>query len=141
MVKAIFTYTIIIVGIMVLLYAAGINTSMGTVLGQFGIKKPSDVSNFESISFSEFIKDHMIELAAGSGALIIGTLVSGAFVIGVSAAIATTIFGFFIGDMITIVNLANEGGGYLGYIIFLIMLPLMYGYIVALIEWIMNKSG
>lgn len=138
----IWTYVVITVGIMILFQAAGLTENAGSVLGQYNINvtNMTSLSNFKEIDFVAVIADYWDELALGAAAILIGTWVTGTFIIGLSAAIATVILYIFVADLITIVAIANESGGWTGWLVTLIMIPLIFGYIIALWEWIIGKD-
>ena len=138
----VWTYVIITVGLMILFYAAGLTENSGSVLGQYNINitNMASISSFKNIDYAEIISDYWDDLSVGAGAVIIGTYLTGTFVIGLSAAIATIVLYAFISDLISIVAISNESGGWTGWIVTLIMIPLIFGYVIALWEWILGQD-
>jgi len=136
----IFTYIIIIVGIMILFQIAGIAENSGSILGQYNINATnmSSLANIPDIDFSSIITGYISQISLGEAAALIGTFVVGLATIGLAAAIASVILVKFVSDLYSIILLS--GGGWVGYVVALIMIPLIFGYIIALWEFINNRD-
>jgi len=134
------TYIFLVVGLMILFNVAGLTTSTGIILQQLGIINPESVSNIQSTSF--YIVIAVVALAALIG---VGAAVSiGVFKTTVNETAITAVAGLtlalFIGDLISIVTYAGGTENWVKYLIFLIMTPIIFGYVISLYDWVRGKD-
>jgi len=130
-----FTYVIITIGLVVLFNAAGFQTAGSIVMEQLGI----DFGNIENFRLGTLFTSFLV--AAIGGLLVSGvvalTLGRGNPEIGVTALYATPLIAL-VGDMIALI--AFGGTNFAGYIIFLIMGPLIAGYVITLYDWVRGRD-
>lgn len=138
-----FTYLIIIVGLMVLFNLAGLATSTGIILGQFGLREPDDIGDFEGTAFWVALAVTGLLALVGVGTNIsIGVFGIRANEISITAIVATTVLIFFVTDLISIGQSLKFGGDwtfvtYLGY---LIMLPIIFGFAHSIYDWVRGRD-
>lgn len=137
----IFTYMIMVIGLMVLFYVSGVTPNTGSSLGQNNITNASSLSNFKLFSYDTVIERYVTNLGVGAVAgIVIGLTVPGIAEIAISAGIAGAVLASFIGDLISIVTTLNTGESWIGWLIFLVMTPLVFGYVIALWDWIRGRD-
>jgi len=130
-----YTYVVLTVGLVILFNAAGLQTSGSIIMEQFGISF-GNIQNFRTGAlFVTFLVSAVASLTASG--IVIGILGRGNPEIFVTALYATPLTAL-VGDMISIVVLG--GKGFAGYLIFLIMAPLIAGYVISLYDWIRGKD-
>ena len=134
------TMVFITIGIMLLFNFAGLNTTTGSVLKSLSIGSVQDLANFQSTSwFGLFV------FVMGSLATIAGVVLSffgrQSLTIPGNFLIATGILTVFIGDLITIVDVANQQSAFLGNLLLIIMAPFIVSFIFALYGWATNPTG
>ena len=130
-----FTYVIITIGLVVLFNAAGLQTAGSIVMEQLGI----DFGNIENFRLGTLFTSFLVAAIAGllvSGVVAL-TLGRGNPEIGVTALYATPLIAL-VGDMIALI--AFGGTNFAGYIIFLIMGPLIGGYVITLYDWVRGRD-
>lgn len=130
----------ITIGLMILFYFAGLATSTGIILGQLGIINTEGVSNIPSTAF--YVAIAVTALAALIG---VGTAVSiGVFKTTINetaiTAVAALVLVTFIGDLISIVSYAGGSGNWVSYLVILIMTPIIFGYVMALYDWVRGRD-
>lgn len=138
----IFTYVFIIVGLMALFYVAGLTEKQGTVLGLYNITGAKGLSDFKITNIWTAIKTNIDDIAGGGlGGIIAGAaaLATGNLVIILAAAIVGAVLGLFLSDLNSIVQILNAQSKWIGWLTFLIMAPIVVGYVIALYQWI--KGG
>ena len=134
------TYVFITIGIMLLFNFAGLNTATGTVLQTLGIGTPNDIVNFESTSYWGLFIFVMGALATIAG-VVLSFFGRQTLTIPGNFLIATGVLTVFIGDLITIVDIANQQSSFLGNLLLIIMAPFIVSFIFALYGWATNPTG
>ena len=139
----VWTYVIITVGLMILFHITGLTENSGLVLGESGINvtNMTSIANFRQIDYFQIIERFINSVMTVEGAVIIG----GAALLGIaaqslSAAVAALVLLAFFSDLITIITVSNETGSWTGWVVGLIMIPLLFGFAIALWEWIMGQD-
>lgn len=133
------TYVMVTAGLMILLSLSGLPTTIGWVLGQLGVNL-GNIQNFSSSGFyvAMFAAITLLISVTGIRIGIFGTPSTTTF----AAAGAAVPLAVLIGDMISIVTLANSGGpNWVGYIVFLILVPFVFGYMITLFDWVRGGSA
>ena len=127
----------IVVGLMVLMNAAGLVTTTGVVLQKLHITSPTAITGLQDTPFYAIIIAS-IGLLAGLGGIVISTLTRGSAETAIRAGVATAVILFFIADLITIVSYygSNPEWAWIGWLIYLILAPFIVIYILAAIDWI-----
>lgn len=138
MAEKIYTYVMITVGLMVLFNLAGLYTNTGYVLGQLGIT-PNNIQNFESSTLWITLIGLAIGALAGIGGIVISvfTRVSPELPI---TALFTGVLTAFVGDLLGIISYSQQAGNFVGLLVFLIMSPLIIGYVIALYDWVRGRD-
>lgn len=135
---------ILIVGLMVLFNLAGLATSTGVILGQFGLREPEDMSGFEGKAFWVALAVTGLLALVGVGTNIsIGVFGVRANEISITAIVATSILIFFVTDLISIGNALTSFGGTLSfvkYIGYLVMLPIIFGFAHSIYDWVRGRD-
>ena len=134
----VFTYIIIMMGIMLLLSMSGIDTASNKIIKSF-YNSTSTTNDYEpsDLEKSPIFVGFLLMLAGlGIGAVAIG-LITRSFLpesyLLVFYALFIIAFGL---DMISIVSYINSNyGGWLSAIVSLILLPIVAGYVHAVISW------
>jgi len=130
-----FVYVVLVIGLMLLFNWAGLATTTGVVLGMFSITNPASLASFQESGFYTALITALILLGGVTG-IIIGTLGRGSTVTAIMAGVASAVLVFFIGDLISIVAYANTSGNWVGYLAAGIMIPLIFGYILSVLDWV-----
>lgn len=128
------TFVMVTVGLMVLMNLAGLQTTSGYILGSMGINI-GNIQNFSSTSFYIAILAALAALlVTGAGIRVTGFgLTSSSFTAGVAAA---TPLAVLVGDLVSIVVQASATGlSWVSYLIFLIIVPFVFGYMISLFDW------
>jgi len=130
-----FTYAIITIGLVILFNAAGLQTVGSVVMEEFGISFET-IQNFAT---SDLTRTFLVLALGGLAAvgIIIGILGRGSAEIAVTAFYALPLVSLM-GDLISIVVFG--GTGWVGYLLFLIMAPLIGGYVIALYDWVRGRD-
>lgn len=148
----IFTYIFLIVGLMLLFRAAGIIGESGIMLGTYELHRAgnltvsSGLANLKASDFWSFSIGKIIQLLTVTG-VIIGVWIAKSPYQALSAGLASGILIKFIGDLVIIMDKINTGSGalsgqysWVGWIALLIMAPIIFGYVIALWEWIGGRD-
>jgi len=133
--EKIFTFAMIATGLSILLAAAGLQTAGSVVLDQFGVSFDT-IQNIKAFSLFSTLLVTAVATLISSG-IIMGTIGRGNPEIFVTALYATPLIAL-IGDMVSVIVLG--GTGWVGYLIFLIMGPLLVGYTISLYDWIRGRD-
>jgi len=130
-----FTYVIITVGLVILFNAAGLQTAGSIVMEKLGI----DFGNIENFRLGTLFTTFLVAAIASLVAtgIVMGTLGRGSPEIFVTALYAAPLIAL-VGDMIALI--AFGGTNFAGYIIFLIMGPLIAGYVITLYDWVRGRD-
>ena len=126
----VYTYLIIMVGLMMIFYLAGITTTTGRIITAMHI---FDIENF---SFGEFF-DSAATIFGGiiAAGITIGAIYAGKPEIILLLGYAVVLLAF-VGDLIGIVTYMNSNyGGWLASVVGLIIAPLAVGYVHSVISW------
>ena len=134
------TMVFITIGIMLLFNFAGLNTTTGSVLKTLSIGSVADLSAFQSTSFYGLIVFVMGSLATIAG-VVLSFFGRQTLTIPGNFLIATGVLTVFIGDLITIVSIANQQSSFLGNLLLIIMAPFIVSFIFALYGWATNPTG
>jgi len=128
------TYIIITFGIMALLNLAGLNTSGNFFLTELGIRF-DNIENFDGAQFYTilFVAIGSLVLVSGITTSFISTPTQSTAI----AAVAALPLALLTTDIIWIIQ--SSGSGWSGYLVYLIMVPFMIGYMIALFDWV--RSG
>jgi hypothetical protein len=133
--EKLFTYIILVTGLMILLSFAGITTTSGALL-KTGMGDPDAMADIPTSAFWVALTG-ALALLTGVGGIIIGTLTRGTYEMPITAGIAIGFGGLFISDLISIVSLTE---GWTKYAIYLILAPITMGYMLALYDWVRSRD-
>jgi len=134
------TMVFITIGIMLLFNFAGLNTTTGSILKNLSIGSVADLSAFQSTSFYGLIVFIMGTLATIAG-VVLSFFGRQTLTIPGNFLIATGVLTVFVGDLITIVDVANQQSAFLGNLLLIIMAPFIVSFIFALYGWATNPTG
>ena len=134
------TMVFITIGIMLLFNFAGLNTTTGSILKNLSIGSVADLSAFQSTSFYGLIVFVMGALATIAG-VVLSFFGRQTLTIPGNFLIATGVLTVFVGDLITIVDVANQQSAFLGNLLLIIMAPFIVSFIFALYGWATNPTG
>jgi|TARA_R110002020_G_scaffold133288_4_gene297418 hypothetical protein len=134
------TMVFITIGIMLLFNFAGLNTTTASILKSLSIGSVADLANFQSTSYYGLIVFVMGSLATIAG-VVLSFFGRQSLTIPGNFLIATGILTVFIGDLITIVDVANQQSAFLGNLLLIIMAPFIVSFIFALYGWATNPTG
>tara|TARA_R110002033_G_scaffold1881_1_gene14234 strand:- start:261 stop:683 length:423 start_codon:yes stop_codon:yes gene_type:complete len=134
------TMVFITIGIMLLFNFAGLTTTSGSILKSLSIGSVADLSAFQSTSFYGLIVFIMGTLATIAG-VVLSFFGRQTLTIPGNFLIATGVLTVFIGDLITIVSIANQQSSFLGNLLLIIMAPFIVSFIFALYGWATNPTG
>jgi hypothetical protein len=134
------TMVFITIGIMLLFNFAGLNTTTGSVLKALSIGSVTDLANFQSTSYYGLFVFVMGSLATIAG-VVLSFFGRQTLTIPGNFLIATGVLTVFIGDLITIVDVANQQSAFLGNLLLIIMAPFIVSFIFALYGWATNPTG
>ncbi len=124
-------YLVIIVGLMIFLNIAGVNTTTGYVLNYLDIV--DNPQNLQNSNIYALIVG--IFLAAITGGVVIGLFTKTSPESYLIAPLAGVLV-LFVGDMISIVSYVNSlGVAWISYIVLMIMGTLSFGYVVSVLDW------
>lgn len=127
----VYTYLVILTGISLLLTLVGAPTTTNHILGVIG-GTPEGLANFNSSTFVTTILA-LIALLAGVAAVYIGIFGRNISALPLAATLAATL-AVFIGDFVSIVTYVQET--WARWILYLMMGPLLIGYVIALFDWV-----
>lgn len=127
------TYLFIVIGIMALFNLAGLDTAGSVVASQLGLKEGNLSAFTGSVIYIAMVA--ALVLLAGVTGVIIGIFGRSMSEVAITATLATPLFAF-VGDLVVISTSASAEGGIIGYVVFLIMAPLIVGYAFAVYDWI-----
>lgn len=127
------TYVMITVGLMALMTLAGVPTNSSWFLDKLGLEIGT-VHNFSNTGFYVTIITIGIAALVAVSGIKIGFISAPTETTFVAAAAAVPL-AFLVGDLIGIIQAAGTDN-WVGYIIFLIMLPFMVGYAITLFDWV-----
>ena len=134
------TMVFITIGIMLLFNFAGLTTTSGSILKSLSIGSVADLSAFQSTSYYGLIVFIMGTLATIAG-VVLSFFGRQTLTIPGNFLIATGVLTVFIGDLITIVSIANQQSSFLGNLLLIIMAPFIVSFIFALYGWATNPTG
>ena len=134
------TMVYITIGIMLLFNFAGLTTTTGSVLKSLSIGSVTDLANFQTTSYYGLIVFVMGSLATIAG-VVLSFFGRQSLTIPGNFLIATGVLVVFIGDLITIVDVANQQSAFLGNLLLIIMAPFIVSFIFALYGWATNTTG
>jgi len=134
------TMVFITIGIMLLFNFAGLNTTTGSVLKSLSIGSVADLANFQSTSWFGLFVFIMGTLATIAG-VVLSFFGRQTLTIPGNFLIATGVLTVFVGDLITIVDVANQQSAFLGNLLLIIMAPFIVSFIFALYGWATNPTG
>ena len=134
------TMVFITIGIMLLFNFAWLNTTTGSVLKALSIGSVTDLANFQSTSYYGLFVFVMGSLATIAG-VVLSFFGRQTLTIPGNFLIATGVLTVFIGDLITIVDVANQQSAFLGNLLLIIMAPFIVSFIFALYGWATNPTG
>ena len=134
------TMVFITIGIMLLFNFAGLNTTTASILKSLSIGSVADLANFQSTSLYGLIVFIMGTLATIAG-VVLSFFGRQTLTIPGNFLIATGVLTVFIGDLITIVDVANQQSAFLGNLLLIIMAPFIVSFIFALYGWATNPTG
>ena len=134
--EKIYTYTILVVGLMILFGAAFSGTSIGYVLSALGMKSPEDFSGITGSVFYTAIIAALVGIAA-LGGLQIGIFGTADIKTKFFAVFALATLVFFVGDFVAVMGIIN---GYeiawLSFLVFAILAPITVAYLTAILSFI-----
>lgn len=131
-----FTYIFLIVGLMALFNVAGLETPSSLILD---VLNPRNLGLFKSTAFYLIIIGAITSLAAVGSKFSLGFYGMNVSETAVSAGAALLLF-IFLGDLISIADYLNAESGWLGWLAYLIMIPIIFGYAITLIDWVKNHD-
>ena len=134
------TMVFITIGIMLLFNFAGLTTTSGSILKSLSVGSVADLSAFQSTSFYGLIVFIMGTLATIAG-VVLSFFGRQTLTIPGNFLIATGVLTVFVGDLITIVDVANQQSAFLGNLLLIIMAPFIVSFIFALYGWATNPTG
>jgi len=134
------TMVFITIGIMLLFNFAGLNTTTASILKALSIGSVTDLANFQSTSYYGLFVFVMGSLATIAG-VVLSFFGRQTLTIPGNFLIATGVLTVFIGDLITIVDVANQQSAFLGNLLLIIMAPFIVSFIFALYGWATNPTG
>jgi len=140
MAKTVWTFTFIVVGMMLLLAMAGVVTPSSTVLKTvFGMDTIEDNANpMGSTFFSQTL--YYIGLIAAAAVVVIGIFGRQTITDTIAGMIATYVLFAFVGDMMILIQIADSYATWAGNVIKLLILPLCFGYIAAMFDWVRGRD-
>lgn len=137
----IFTYIIISVGLLLLLYIAGIQTITGAVIAQLGISNTESLSGIDSSALGTKVAAIIAILIGTSTAIVIGTFGRSSGDTIAWATVASSLLVLFTSEFCNIaIALAKETEAWIGYLLFVIMAPFIVGYVIAIFDWIKGQD-
>jgi len=137
--EKLWTYIIIIAGIMVLFNLVGLNTTTGYVLGTLGFTSPESSTTFQDTGFwSKLIWG--LGLLSGAVAIVIGIFGRDISTLPISSAIAVGFLAMFLGDLIGIINTASAESTWVSWLLYSLMVPLIIGFAFTLWDWVRGRD-
>lgn len=129
------SFTVFIVLLMVLMTAAGYNTTVGLVLGQLHLQQPEDATNLENSNFWSTIQFKIGGFITAE-AIAIGLFGVQAVILPISAFIGISVLAAMVGDLISVIVQATSESALSGWVAFMLLIPLCVAYIIALWDWV-----
>lgn len=136
MAEKIFTFLILIVGIIIFFNIAGLQTFGGVVLEQLGLNI-DNAENFRLGALFTGLLGSAILALMGTGA--VALITGGNPDISVTALYATPLIAL-IADLLTILVYTDPSHAWTGVLLSLIIIPISAGYVVALYDWVRGKD-
>lgn len=133
----IYNYLVIILGLILILNLAGIETTSNRILTEFGVMDGSS-----GITLSEFFfsVEGILSVIAATGTIVIGLYFKSSPESFLLIGYATTIL-WFVADLVSIITYANANyAGWVASVIGLILSPLAMGYIHSVLSWWGGKA-
>lgn len=125
----VFYFLIMLVGVMFVLNAAGMELPSGGLVSSFG-----DLQNFKSNDF--YIEIIAIFALAATAGIIIGALTRTTPENYLIAALATLVTGFAVADMIAVYTQLNSYGvTWISWGVSAIMTILIFGFVFSMVDW------
>jgi len=138
MANKMYTYCILIVGLMILFNLAGLSVTGSWVIDSLGLGSPNGVADLASSNMGAKIITLLVTLGSAA-AIYIGIYGRSISTVPFSAVLGAFFFSVMIGDLAGIVVLASSRAAWLGTIIFLIVAPISVGFFITLWDWV--RSG
>ena len=138
MANKMFTYTVMIVGIMVLFNIAGLSVSGSWVIDSLGLGTTEGINSLASSNMIAKIIALLTTLGAAT-AIYIGIYGRNLSTVPFSAIIASVFLALMIGDLAGIVVMASQRAAWAGTIVFLLAAPISVGFFITLWDWV--RSG
>jgi len=136
----IFTYLIIITGLMVLFNAAGLTTTTGYALGQLGLINPDSVADYQGSTAWLWVIGAVTTLSAIT-AVLISITTRTPYTTTLSASFAASILVFFIGDLVSIVQTVGTEAEWAKWLLYLIVSPLVVGFSLSIWDWVRSSGS
>ena len=134
--EKIYTYMMITTVILILLNLFGIATATGAILGGMGLTNPDNLSSIQSSPiFAFIIVIALVALALLSVTSIINKTISD---LPITATLATAVLVTFIMDLASVITYVDAS--WEKWLLFLVVAPLVTGYIIALYDWVRGKD-
>jgi len=133
-----FTLLLLIVGLMVMFSVT--NFIDGGVVNQIKVLSIEGLADFRTLDFYKIFLDNILLLAGTATGIAIGLIFKASPTDILSAIIASTILGGFIGDLILIFQKVNETGNFTGIVILFFAAPLVVAYVISMWDWIRGRD-
>jgi len=135
-------YVFVMVGLMALFFVSGLTTSEGTVLGVYNMTSPEQLSNIKETDFFDYFNTNGWEalVAALGGAILIGFFTKATTYQILSAGLVSGILVKFVSDIFIINSKLSAGSAWIGWIGYIILLPFLFGFVIAAWEWIGGRD-
>lgn len=133
MARQVYTYIIVGLGIILLLAMAGLDVAGEDFLNYLGIQSDFTIANITITPF--YIAVAAIFAAAGVGGFVLGFLSNRSVESFIVGTFASAIFVIFMPIFWNIVQLAQTNEDWTGYLLFLILIPYLFGFAFALINY------
>ena len=127
----IFNYTVLLVGLLILLNFAGLPTASSELLKMLGYNSLTGIT-----SSTFYIEIIALLAAAVGGAIAIGIFTKQSTESIIVAPFAALLLAWSIADAVSIITYVNSFGlAWLTFIMTLIFVPLIAGYFIAIVQW------
>ena len=127
----IYNYVVLTTLLLCLMYVAGFDTAVSYIFSKFGI---NDIANYNNSSF--FLTLGIMFGIATAGSAIIGSFFNISPIFAIKSFYVMTPLLLLLGDFVGILNKFGElGVSWIYYGIFVIMIPLIVSYAIAIIEF------
>lgn len=133
MAKQVYTYIIIGLGLVLLLGMAGFDVAGTDILNNLGIEEGFTIGNLTISPF--YIKVLAIFAAAGVGGIGLGFLINRGVESFIVGAMASALFILFAPIFWSVTQLLQQDDSWIGYLAFLILIPYMVGFFIALVDY------